>query len=87
MLVSNFYEAVQNSKLRAADTEVLKTLFRLFSLYTIDAEAREFQTSSAVASEVLDALPDRILALMQLVRPHAVRLVDSFALPDFLLDR
>jgi acyl-CoA oxidase len=87
MLVSNFHAAIQSSTLRAADTAVLTTLFRLFALYTIDAEAREFQTSAAVGSATLDALPDRILALMQQVRPHAVRLVDAFALPDFLLDR
>lgn len=85
--MENFHEAVGKSELRHADTQVLKALFRLFAIYTIDAEAREFQSSGALSSETLDALPDRILDLMQQIRPHAVRLVDSFALPDFLLDR
>lgn len=87
MLVENFHEAVSRSQLRSADNEVLRALFRLFALYTIDTEAREFQSSGAVSSEALDGLPDRVLELMQQIRPHAVRLVDSFALPDYLLDR
>jgi acyl-CoA oxidase len=78
---------VSKSQLRNADNEVLRALFRLFALYTVDQEAREFQSSGAVTSEALDRLPDQILELMQQIRPHAVRLVDSFALPDFLLDR
>lgn len=87
MLVENFHEAVSKADLRSGDTEVLRALFRLFALYTIDAEAREFQSSGAVSSETLDGLPDRIYELMQQIRPHSVRLVDSFALPDYLLDR
>ncbi|ETN40917.1 uncharacterized protein HMPREF1541_05197 [Cyphellophora europaea CBS 101466] len=86
ILIENFFDATRKSDLRREDAEVLKALFRLFSFYTIDAEAREFQTSSGVRPEVLDTLPDRILSLMEQIRPHAVRLVDSFALPDFLLD-
>lgn len=86
-LVENFHEAVSTSNLRAADVQVLHALFRLFALYTMDAEAREFQSSGAISSETLDELPERILDLMQQIRPHAVRLVDSFALPDYLLDR
>lgn len=88
MLVANFLDALQSSSSLGSDNAgVLHHLFHLFSFYTIDAEAREFQTSGAIDSKALDELPDRILALMEAVRPHAVRLVDSFALPDFLLDR
>jgi len=87
MLVSNFYQGVKNIPFSsAATTEVLKDLYRLFALFTMDAEAREFQRSGAVSPEALDALPRQILELMQRIRPHAVRLVESFALPDYLLD-
>lgn len=86
LLVQNFYEALQNLKLPLATREVLVDLFRLFSFYTIDVEAREFQKSKAVSSEELDQLPSKIIELMKRIRPHAVRLVDSFALPDYLLD-
>jgi len=87
MLVSNFYEAMQQNSLSSPHTAaVLRDLYRLFALSTMDTEAREFQKSGAVAGEVLDTLPEQILKLMQSIRPHAVRLVDAFALPDFLLD-
>ena len=88
LLVLYFFEAVRgNNELDNTTRDVLRALFRLFSLYTIDVEAREFQTSGAVTNDILERLPDRILELMQYIRPHAVRLVDSFALPDYLLDR
>ena len=87
MLVSNFIQALKTAELSSpSTTNVLRNLYRLFAMFTMDAEAREFQKSGAVAAEALDALPNQILELMQRIRPHAVRLVDSFALPDFLLD-
>ena len=87
MLVANFWEALQALDLRSVATMcVLKDVFRLFAFGAIDADAREFQRSGAVSLEFLDQLPDQILALMEEIRPHAVRLVDSFALPDYLLD-
>ena len=87
MLVANFFEALQSRKLSSSTTmDVLRDLYRLFALFTMDAEAREFQKSGAVSAEALDSLPQKVLELMQRIRPHAVRLVDSFALPDYLLD-
>ena len=87
MLVSNFYDAVETGA--GADSnsqQVLRALFKLFGLYTLDAEAREFQTCGAVTTDILDQLPDRILALMNQIRPHTIRLVDSLVIPDYLLD-
>ncbi len=49
--------------------------------------SREFSRSGAVSEEDLDALPDVILQLMGEIRPHAVRLVDAWSIPDYLLDR
>jgi acyl-CoA oxidase len=87
MLVSNFFDAIKAGAGNTSNSHnVMKDLFRLFSFYTMDAEAREFQTCGVVPSETLDQLPDRILDLMTSVRPHAVRLVDSLAMPDYLLD-
>lgn len=88
MLVANFFDTLQaGTSLDQATMAVLRNLFHLFSFYTMDAEAREFQTSGAVGTDILDKLPGKILSLMEDIRPHAVRLVDSFALPDYLLDR
>jgi acyl-CoA oxidase len=91
MLVSNFYAAAVSSNnaalLDASTKSVLLDLFRLFALHTMDSEAREFQNSGAVSSEDLNELPARVLELMGRIRPHAVRLVDAWAIPDYLLDR
>lgn len=86
MLVASFLEGIQNANLSTATQTVLKDLYRLFALSTMDIEAREFQKSGAVRTAVLDLLPDRIIVLMNRIRPHAVRLVDSLAIPDYLLD-
>lgn len=86
MLVTSFFEGIQSSDLSSETQVVLRNLFRLYALYTMDIEARQFQASGAVSPEVLNKLPDRILELMEHVRPHAVRLVDALAIPDYLLD-
>nr|KAK5447743.1 hypothetical protein LTR18_003324 [Exophiala xenobiotica] len=89
MLVSNFYGAISSSAMRSLEPTTrtaLTDLFRLFALHTMDMEAREFQNSGAVSSDTLDQLSDTVLALMAKIRPHAVKLVDAWALPDYLLD-
>jgi acyl-CoA oxidase len=53
----------------------------------MEAESREFYNAGAVINEQLDQLSERILDLMGQIRPHAVPLVDAWALPDYLLDR
>lgn len=53
----------------------------------MDTEAREFYSSGAVSNEILDAVPSTVFELMQRIRPHAVRLVDAWKIPDYLLDR
>ncbi|KIW26553.1 uncharacterized protein PV07_09639 [Cladophialophora immunda] len=91
MLVSNFYSAIAGHSndialLDPPTRSVLLDLFRLFALHTMDSEARDFQNSGAVSSEDLNELPARVLELMERIRPHAVRLVDGWAIPDYLLD-
>jgi acyl-CoA oxidase len=87
ILVENFYSALCNdTTIPASAKPVLEDLFRLFALYTMDLESREFYNSGSVSNEQLDALPDRIQELMGRIRPHAVKLVDSWMIPDYLLD-
>jgi len=87
MLVANFWHALEAGDLGSDGTQpILTDLFQLFALSTIDADARGFQRSDAVTPDALDQLQMHILRLMQRIRPHAVKLVDSFALPDYLLD-
>lgn len=88
ILVTNFYKALNSSDsdLSPALRGHLQPLFRLFAFYTMDAEARDFVKANAVSDEDLDMLPAKIQELMAQIRPHAVNLVDSWMVPDFLLD-
>ncbi|KAJ9634440.1 hypothetical protein H2204_006265 [Knufia peltigerae] len=89
MLVSNFYDAISSSEVQSlppTTRETLTDLFRLFAFQTMDTESRDFQNSGAVSSVELNGLSGTVLALMTKIRPHAVRLVDAWALPDYLLD-
>jgi acyl-CoA oxidase len=87
MLVSNFWEALNSSLPLSYETRsVMADLYKLYALHTMDADARGFQRSGATTADALDQLQPKILQLMQRIRPHAVKLVDAFTLPDYLLD-
>ncbi|KAI9880063.1 MAG: hypothetical protein M1830_005795 [Pleopsidium flavum] len=87
ILVTNFFTALSSDQsVPAASREVLWDLYRLFALYTMDNDGREFFSAGAVRNDQLDALPAKVLSLMGRIRPHAVRLVDAWSIPDYLLD-
>jgi acyl-CoA oxidase len=90
VLLYNFLEGVDNdfpSAGQATSREVLLLLFRLFAYNTMNNEQREFRRAAGLSDEQLDSLDDRVLSLMDAIRPHAVRLVDAWSIPDFVLDR
>ena len=88
LLVINFFTAAQQETgLSHATRGVVLDLFRLFAYSTMEAHAREFFSAGAVSNEDLDLLPAKILELMRRIRPHAVRLVDAWKIPDYLVDR
>ena len=65
----------------------MASLYQLYALYTMDEDPRTFAISNSVTPASLDQLQDAILVLMtEKIRPHAVKLVDSWAMPDYLLD-
>jgi len=90
LLVSNFYEAVftktPDPPLDKATGKVLQTLFRLFALFTLNISASEFLVSQAMTVELIRHVSPAIQELMAQVRPDAVRLVDAWSVPDFLLE-
>lgn len=86
ILVSNFYRALVQSSLSQPAQRVMRDMYRLFALFTMDADARTFQSCNAVTATSLDHLPDAIQSLMQAIRPHAVKMVDSWSIPDYVLD-
>jgi acyl-CoA oxidase len=88
ILVTNFFNSFDNAsaKLSSPTPTVLKTCFRLYALYTLDQSASSFAMTTAVSSESVYGLQDLILELMAELRPHAVKLVDAWSIPDWLLD-
>lgn len=89
ILVTTFYNALTSpsaSTLSPPTPETLRTCFRLYALHTLDASASQFTLSNAVSPTTLPRLPDALLALLSALRPHAVKLVDAWAVPDWLLD-
>ena len=88
LLVANFAAALDSSEdvISPQLRPHLERLFRLYAYHTMDNNAREFAKALAVSEEELDELPQVIQSIMAEVRPHAVNLVDSWCIPDFLLD-
>ncbi|KAL4862474.1 hypothetical protein BDV12DRAFT_43134 [Aspergillus spectabilis] len=87
ILVTQFYQALDtNEHLSASTREVLWDLYRLFACFTLEADGFEFFTNNAASRFQLDRLPERINELMVRVRLNAVGLVDSWKIPDYLLD-
>jgi acyl-CoA oxidase len=95
LLVSNFHTAVfsastkedsSSPSLTDANIQHLQVLFRLFALYTLSSNASEFLLSSTLTTDQLRAVDPLIQSLMAQIRPHAVRLVDAWSIPDYLLE-
>ncbi|KAL5359100.1 acyl-CoA oxidase [Aspergillus floccosus] len=83
-LVNTFYRSLQ--ALSHPEREVVTDLFRLFALTIMRSDSFEFLRCGAASLADLDALTGKIQDLMARIRPHAVKLVDSWAIPDYLLD-
>ncbi|KAJ5709404.1 hypothetical protein N7493_010738 [Penicillium malachiteum] len=87
ILVGKFFEAMStDSTLSPSLKDILLDLYRLFALYTMENEAYEFLRCGALSQSILDLIPARIEDLMRKIRPHAVKLVDSWMIPNYLLD-
>ena len=91
LVVKNFYDAVSSPQLSSAldqDTKsLMHSLFRLYALHTLEREAAEFFSSGAVTvRQITLTRTTAVMKLLDEVRPHAVRLVDAWAIPDWQLD-
>jgi acyl-CoA oxidase len=91
LVVKNFYEALQSESLRyeldSPTIELLHKLFRLYALHTLEKEASEFYSSAAVTVHQIQlARTKSVMKLLEEIRPHALRLVDAWQLPDWQLD-
>ena len=91
MVVRNFYEAVSSPQLsQALDPEtktLMHALFRLYALHTLEREAAEFFSSGAVTvRQITLTRTTAVMKLLDEIRPHAISLVDAWAIPDWQLD-
>lgn len=89
ILVTNFHNALINTTqppLSSPTPDILRLCFRLFSLFTMEQSSVSFLLTTTIPHDSLSPLPDRILELMTSLRPHAVKLVDAWSVPDFLLN-
>lgn len=84
ILVTNFYNGL--GSVSPANQSALRTCFRLYALYTLDQYASSFTITGAVSPESVHALQNTVLDLMTELRPDAVKLVDAWSIPDFLLN-
>ncbi|KAK8212930.1 hypothetical protein M8818_003095 [Zalaria obscura] len=91
MVVKNFYEALNAPNVSDdLDTEtrsLMHKLFRLYALHTLESEASEFYTSSAVTvRQIMLARTNAVMKLLEEIRPHAIKLVDAWDFPDWQMD-
>jgi len=91
LIVKTFYETLHTPSVSAElDPETLALmhkLFRLFALHTLETEASEFYTSSAcTVAQIRLARDKAVMQLLEEIRPHAIKLVDSWDFPDWQLN-
>jgi acyl-CoA oxidase len=91
LVTKNFYDALHDknttSSLDPDTVSLLKKLFRLYALHTLQSQASEFFTSGATTLRQIQlARTKQSLSLLGEIRPHAVRLVDTWKFPDWQLD-
>jgi acyl-CoA oxidase len=89
VVVKNFHEALDGATFESLgkDTmDVLRHLFRLYALHTISNESSSFFRSGACTVQQIQLVRASIMKLMSSIRPHAVRLVDAWKIPDWQLD-
>ena len=83
LIVKNFHEALRTEKIPSELGEetaaLMHKLFRLFALHTLEREASEFFSSSAVTVRQIQlARTKAVMKLLEEIRPHAIRLVGMY---------
>jgi len=89
LMVRNFARVLlydETLKAKPALHHVMQLVFELFACYTMDTEASEFLASGYISPKQHVLLRNRVYSLLAQIRPEAVALCDSFAVPDYLLN-
>ena len=87
LIVKNFYEALRSKsieqELDAETVALMHQIFRLYAIHTLEREASEFFSSSAITVRQIQlARTTAEMKLLEEIRPSAVRLVDAWYFPD-----
>ncbi|OAG43491.1 hypothetical protein AYO21_02428 [Fonsecaea monophora] len=88
LLVRNYFTALQTRSgppLSDKTWDVMRLMFKLFSLKTILTRPTEFLASGLITVDEMARLKDEVAYIMAKLRPHAVSLVDAWKIPDYLL--
>lgn len=89
LMVRNFARVLlydETLKAKPALHHVMQLVFELFACYTMDTEASEFLASGYISPKQHVLLRNRVYSLLAQIRPEAIALCDSFAVPDYLLN-
>ncbi|KAL1846075.1 hypothetical protein Plec18170_009426, partial [Paecilomyces lecythidis] len=79
-------ETQARQQLDVQTRQVLWKLYRLYALTVLVSATHELYASSALQVADIERANETIMQLLSDIRPHAVRLVDAWKLPDWLLD-
>jgi acyl-CoA oxidase len=87
LLLVNFVHGIEDSRQRLGISEktVLSDLARLFGLYWMEREMGDFFEDGYLSRRQAKWVREKVLALLNIVRPNAVALVDAFDYSDFIL--
>lgn len=91
LVVKNFLETLNDPAtkdvLDMETFEIMRKLFRLYALHTLEQEGAEFFSASAcTVRQITLARTNAVMTLLKEIRPHAVKLVDAWDFPDWQLD-
>ncbi|PWY97738.1 acyl-CoA oxidase [Testicularia cyperi] len=89
LLVRNFGMAIlKDDKLNSqpALRQIVQKIFLLFACFTMEQESADFLASGYINGKQFHLLGSKVQEIMAELRPNAVALVDSFAIPDYLLN-
>lgn len=89
LLVRNFGMAIlKDDKLNSqpALRQIVQRIFLLWACHTMEQESADFLASGYIDGKQFHLLGSKVQEIMAELRPNAVALVDSFAVPDYLLN-
>ncbi|XP_070533274.1 peroxisomal acyl-coenzyme A oxidase 1-like isoform X1 [Ptychodera flava] len=83
--VMNFVQYLQSTEMSQPLRDVLTSLCQLYALYGIESNAGDLLQDGYMSGEQISMVTNQVVALLAVIRPNAVALVDAFDIPDEML--